>query len=287
MRGDAEAERVVPPSGFTAWLTVLAAAAMAAVAVFALAFTVATGRLADRWATDLSGTATVRIAQDAEGGGAAADAALAALSDTAGVTSARLMPDDEQAALLAPWFGPDLPVDSLPLPRLIEITVDDGFDADATRVALDAAAPGATLDDHTLWREPLVAAASRVRTLGLVALALIAAATTAVVALAARAALAANAEVLEVLRLIGAKDAFIARAFVRRFTIRALTGAAAGTVLAMIVLAALPDAGDSFVGGVGLSGAAWLLPLLVPPVAGGAAFWATRSAALSRLRRMP
>jgi cell division transport system permease protein len=50
----------------------------------------------------------------------------------------------------------------------------------------------------------------------------------AMITLAANAALAANAQVIGVLRLVGARDTYIARAFVRRFTLRALTGAAAG-----------------------------------------------------------
>ena len=287
LRGDAQAERVVPPSGFTAWLTVAASAAMAAVAVFALAFWVATGRLADRWATELSDTATVRIAAGAEDAGEAADAALAVLAGSPGVTSARLMPADEQAALLEPWFGPDLPLDALPVPRLIEITVDGAFDGGATAAALADNVPSATLDDHTLWRQPLVDAAARIRTLGGLSLLLILGATLAVVGLAARAALAANAEVLEVLRLVGAKDAFIARAFVRRFTLRAAAGALAGTVAAMLLLAVLPDADETFLTGLGFRGAGWLLPLLVPLVVAGAAFWATRTAALARLRGMP
>ncbi len=49
LSGDAQADRVVPPTGFTARLTVFASAAMAFLAVFALALSLATGRLADRW----------------------------------------------------------------------------------------------------------------------------------------------------------------------------------------------------------------------------------------------
>ena len=50
----------------------------------------------------------------------------------------------------------------------------------------------------------------------------------AMITLAANAALATNAQVIRVLRLIGARDTYIARAFVRRFTLRALSGAAVG-----------------------------------------------------------
>ncbi len=86
------------------------------------------------------------------------------------------------------------------------------------------------LDDHTRWRTPLIRAADRLRLLGLISIVLIAAATAAMITLAAQAALAANAQVIRVLRLVGARDTYIARAFVRRFTLRALTGSAAGAL---------------------------------------------------------
>jgi cell division transport system permease protein len=76
-----------------------------------------------------------------------------------------------------------------------------------------------------------VEAAGRLRLLGWVSLGLIAGAMAALITLAAQAALSANAPVIRVLRLVGARDAYIARAFVRRFTIRALAGAAGGAAL--------------------------------------------------------
>lgn len=47
-RPSGRADRVVPPTGFTARLTIFTAAAMAFLGVFALALSLATGRLADR-----------------------------------------------------------------------------------------------------------------------------------------------------------------------------------------------------------------------------------------------
>ena len=44
-----EADRIVPPTGIAAQLTVFVAGAMAFLTVFALALLVATDRLADRW----------------------------------------------------------------------------------------------------------------------------------------------------------------------------------------------------------------------------------------------
>jgi cell division transport system permease protein len=142
------------------------------------------------------------------------------------------------------------------------------------------------LDDHTRWRQPLVTAANRLRMLGWVALALIGGATAAMITLAAQSALAANAQVIRVLRLVGARDTYIARAFVRRFTLRAAAGAALGTLLGVMAVAILPDGGDAggFLTGLGFTGSGWLAPLMIPPLAGVTAFFATRAAALRTLR---
>jgi cell division transport system permease protein len=214
---------------------------------------------------------------------------LTVLEQTPGVESARAMTDAEQRALLEPWFGPDLPVEDLPIPRLIEITeAPGGYDATGLRQRLAAEAPGAVLDDHTRWREPLAEAAGRLRLLGWVSLGLIAGAMAALITLAAQAALSANAPVIRVLRLVGARDAYIARAFVRRFTMRALVGAAGGAAVGMACVALLPgtSAAASFLTGLGFSGAGWLLPLLIPPLAALVAFAATRNAAYRTLRRL-
>ena len=283
--GDAQADRAVPPTGFTARLTVFTAGAMAFLAVFAIALSLATGRLADRWSAELARTATLRISAPSDQADAQLRAALTVLEQTPGVAAARALTDDEERALLEPWFGPDLPIDSLPIPQLIEITeTEAGFDATGLRARLQAEVPGAVLDDHTRWRDPLVTAANRLRSLGWVALILIGGATAAMITLAAQSALAANAQVIRVMRLVGARDTYIARAFVRRFTLRAALGALIGTVLGLLAVLALPDNGDSFLTGLGFRGAGWLLPLLVPPLAGVTAFFATRAAALRTLR---
>lgn len=287
VRGDGRSDRVVPPTGFTAWLTVFTSGAMALLAVFALALSFATDRLAERWESELAQSSTIRIAAPAGQVAAQTQAALRVLEQTPGVRSARALTPEEQAALLAPWFGPDLPLAGLPVPQLIEVReTAEGYDAQGLRLRLSAEAPGAVLDDHTRWRGPLVSAAERVRTLGYVSIALIAAATAAMITLAAGASLAANAQVIGVLRLIGARDVFIARAFVRRFTLRAFAGAAIGTIFAMAAIAVLPSPGPeaSFLTGLGFRGTEWLWPLLVPPLAAIVAFWATRTAALRRLR---
>ncbi len=285
--GDKQADRVVPPTGFTARLTLFASAAMAFLAVFVLAFSLAAGRLATSWGSALAQSSTIRVSAPDGQMEAQVQAVMDLLATTPGIAKARVMGDDEQRKLLEPWFGPDLPVDTLPIPRLIAITESaDGYDAAGLRARLAGEAPGAVLDDHTRWRVPMVRAASGLRLLGLAAIVLIAATTAVMITLAASAALAANAQVIRVLHLVGARDSYIARAFVRRYTLRALSGAALGTALSMAAIALMPTADQA--GGVltslGFSGAEWLVPLIIPPLAALVAFVATRRAALSTLR---
>lgn len=286
--GDRQADRVVPPTGHTAWLTVTTSGAMAFLAVFALALSLAAGRLADRWSESLARESTIRIAATAGQADAEAAAVLAILGTTPGVAEARRLDPVEQAALLEPWLGPDLPLDALPLPPMIEVTEDgDGFDEAGLRLRLEAEVPGAVLDDHTRWRAPLVAAAMRLRGLGWTALLLIAGILAGMVTLAAQASLSANTQVIRVLRLVGARDAYVVRAFTRRFTLRAAAGAAIGAALGMAAVALLPDAdiAGGFLTGLGFRGAGWLMPALVPPFAGLVAFLATRRAAFRALAR--
>ena len=289
LRGDASSDRVVPPSGFTFNLTAFSAGIMAFLAVFAMAFSLASGRLADRWGNELARSSTIRISAPADQMAAQTKAVMDVLATTSGIAFARELTAEEQQSLLEPFFGPDVPVGDLPIPQLIDVIEDDtGFDATGLRQRLAAEAPAAVLDDHTRWRRPLVRAASRLRSLGMLSFVLIGAALAAMVTLAATAALSANFQVIKVLRLVGARDVFIAGAVVRRFSLRAVMGAFAGTFVGMGVLALMPStqgAGE-FLTNLGFVGAEWLWPLLIPVLSGAVGYVATRMAALRMLRRL-
>ena len=282
--GDPQADRVVPPTGITARLTVFVAGAMGFLAVIALALSLTAGRVADRWADELAQAATLRLPADAISG--QQQTALRILQTTPGVARARALTDAEQEALLTPWLGPDLSLDLLPVPQLIEVVAgEDGYDTEGLRARLSAELPDATLDDHTRWQDPLIAAASRLRLMGWVIVLLIGGSTAAMIALAAQASLAGNTQVIRVLRLVGARDVYIARAFVRRFTLRAGFGAVIGTILGVLAMQLLPggDMPGGFLSDIGFRGAGWLWPLVIPPLAAIVAFAGTRTAALARL----
>ncbi|NNK77547.1 MAG: cell division protein FtsX [Litoreibacter sp.] len=289
LSGDRQADRAVPPSGFTAILTSFTAAAMAFLAVFILALSLATGRVAERWASELGLTSTIKISAPVGEMETQTRAVEEVLRTTSGIKSYRVMSDADQRALLAPWFGSDLPIDSLPIPRLVEVVeTEEGYDVTGLRLRLQAEAPGAFLDDHTRWRRPLVSAAQSLRLVGWGALGLIVLSVAAMITLAAQSALAASSQVIRVMRLVGARDTYIARAFVRRFTLRTLIGALVGTVLGAVTLILLPqqNAPDAFLTGIRFDGWQWLWLLVLPPFSAIVAFLATRRAALGTLNEV-
>jgi cell division transport system permease protein len=280
--GDLQGDRVVPASGYTSTLTSLTAAAMAFLVVFALALSLASYRLAQDWSEALEQSATLRISAPVEQLDAQVARAIEILETTPGVASARALSSEEQSDLLTPWLGIDVPFDKLPLPRLIEIVqTPDGFDSQGLRLRLTGELPSAVLDDHVRWRRPLVQAANWLSVLGVVAIGLIGLTSGAMIILATRAALAANAQVITVLRLIGATDAYIEAAFVRRFAFRTFIGAVVGTIIGAGVVALFPgeDEQVAILTGLRLSGVEWVWLVLIPPILSLIAFSATRYAA--------
>ena len=279
---ESQRDRVVPPTGVTANLTLFTSAVMGFLMVFALALSLAAARLADHWSDALARSATLKISAPSEQLDRQVNKALAILKTTPGVERASVLDLDEQRRLLEPWFGPDAPIDLLALPALIDIREDSkGFDGENLRLRLLADVPGAVLDDHTRWRRPLVIAAGRLSKLGWLSILLMMGTSAAMITLAARAAMSANAQVISVLRLIGATDAYIASAFVRRFSLRALSGAALGCIAASGAVYFLTEDEDklSILNGIGFHGLEWLWLLFIPLLIGFVAFLATRRAA--------
>jgi len=283
---DVASDQIVPPKGNAAWLTGFAAAAMAFIAVFALSLSLAVGRLADYWSLDLARTATVQIVADEAGVEAQTDAALRILRTFPGISSAELIDRNSQLALLEPWLGSNLPTDTLPIPQLIDVRLAaNGPDVDGLKLRLQAEAPGAVFDDHSSWRRPILEASNRLRLMVSISLGLTALITIIIVVLSAHNALASNRNIITTLRLLGARDSYIAKAFVRRITMRATFGAIIGMILAMLTIFTFPappqDGG--LLAGLTLSGADWVYPFFVPIMVAISAFIASRLAARQHL----
>jgi len=189
-----------------------------------------------------------------------------------GVASVRILSRAENVRLLEPWLGAGLSLDTLPVPRLVVVTVARGQAPDLTRLAADIATRvrGASLDDHRLWRERLAAMTRSVVAVGLSVLVLVLVATALSVVFATRGAMASNRDIVEVLSLVGAGNRFVAAVFQRRFMRLGFEGGAiggAGAVVAFFAadilarrVSGVPGAAqlDHLVGGLVLGPSAYL-----------------------------
>lgn len=153
-----------------------------------------------------------------------------------GVADVRVYSKQESARLLEPWLGADLPLDVLPVPRIIavRVTSDGKAGAPMLRQALKEI-PAASVDDHRGWIGRMRSMVATAIVSGMAVLALVLAATVLSVTFATRGAMAANRPIIEVLHFIGAKDSFIASQFQRHFLMLGLQGGLLGGGAAILV----------------------------------------------------
>ncbi|MBX2853892.1 MAG: hypothetical protein KTR21_02830 [Rhodobacteraceae bacterium] len=249
----------LPQDWTSTWLVAIVAAAMGFLATLGVAATTGVDALSRSWTDDLSARATVALTIEADDNAALAEA-LAALRSLDEVETARPLDDTAVAALVSPWIGESLDIESLPMPRLIDVELRPQAVAPAAEIeaALTALGVVGEVDAHGEWVNRLRPAARRIRGLAYGALGILAVASALVVALACSAGLAAQSKVIDVLKLVGAEDGYIARIFVQRLQILTFAGSTVGALTAAVALIA----GGSGVIDAAESGATELAPLL-------------------------
>ncbi|CAA7616414.1 ABC transporter permease [Magnetospirillum sp. UT-4] len=281
-------------SKFLPWLVALMVylSAVAVAAVFVL------NGLIDRWDRDVAGTLTVQVMPvPGESGDALTEErvrqAVELIRRTHGVEAVRALDKRQITALLEPWLGSADVVKDLPLPRLIDVSVDPGVRLDLGLLAerLGKAVPGVSLDDHRVWLSRLI---NLSRTTGWVAIAivvLIGCVTSATVIYATRTGMAVNRGIIEVLHLIGARDDYIARQFADRAFALGFAGGVLGLALAVPTLTMIGWAARRVEGGflpqltVSLPG--WVVVALLPLAAALLAMLTARLTVHGTLARMP
>lgn len=233
-------------SRFLPWLI----AFMVWLATMALAAVMVLSAAGDQWRRGLTGSVTVQIVPtggtNSETMQRRVDKALSILRASPQVVSATPIPADKVAALLEPWIGTDAMSSSLklPIPRLIDVTLASSTnntvpDTTLLNARISADIPGATLDDHGRWLDPLLSLASAIEIIAFAVLGLISLAAIATIVFATRTGLAIHHDVIELLHLMGAQDSYVARQFQFNALWLGLKGGATGVIIAIVTLLAL------------------------------------------------
>jgi len=272
--------------------------AMVYLAALALAGTFALDGTIRQWSDNLRGALTVQlpgVAQEPEGDEAQAriDAAVGLLLETTGVLSATALPHAQSQALLEPWLGAgDLPTD-LPIPIIVDVSVDTGarINYEDLGQRLEDVVPGARINDNGVFLSRLVTLARVIQLVGLVVVLIVAIAAVSIVVFATRAGMTSHRDTIELLHLIGARDNYIARRFVTHALSYGLSGGLLGLALAVLTLGALALAArgvdQALLPRLSLDLTAWVALLCVPLASALIAMITARMTVLRALRRLP
>lgn len=234
--------KVIPEATAPHMTLMTAMAAMCYLAVLAIGALMMTAAAVDKWTSQVASEVTVQISA-ADGVDVEGDTVKAAriLRDTPGIAAVSVVSREDARELLEPWLGAGAVLDDLPIPQLINVSLDNTSppDLEALRAQLAAEVPSAALDTHRRWQAELLSMAGTLTWLAIAVLTLIAAAAAVLVVYATRAAMEANREVLEVLYLAGARDGFISREVLWRFCLTGLKAGLIGALLGFVTFVVL------------------------------------------------
>lgn len=269
-------------------------AVMAFLATIALAGALLLNNVIVRWSNSLSGTLTIQVpaASGAEETEARIKRVVSLLREDKSVLRVRVLSAAESSALVEPWLGRGAAAIGLPLPRLIDVGLaeDARVDLAELRRKVDAAAPGASVEEHQKWLDEMIGVIRWGWRLALVVVVLIFFAAAMTIVFAMRTSLRIHRAVTDVLHLIGARDQYIAEQFQRHAFRLGLLGGAIGTGFAALVLIGL----ERILAKVETLQAmhlelpvwSWAVLALVPPAAAALAAVAARYTVLRGLARM-
>ena len=243
-RGKAQANAPIVPAGsVTGRSLTLVIAIMCFLACLTAGAVYMINQSADAWLKDLASEVTVQVAPR---DGVEVDTTLrnvaAELGQTPGITATRILALEDSTALLEPWLGKSDALKTLPVPRLIAVSIDRDTNPDLVAMAKSLADKfeGVTLDDHRQWQRQIRTVTRSLALGGIAILVLVAAATTAIIVSATKSSMASNREIVEVLHFVGANDRFIAREFEKHFLRLGIRAGCVGAALAAFVFVSMP-----------------------------------------------
>jgi cell division transport system permease protein len=244
------------------------------------------------WNSELASTWTLQVPAGASA--ARIELTLGALRQTKGIVSARLLDQAETAKLLEPWLGKSVPIDTLPLPRLIDIQISPAtpINIETLRQQIESIVPNAQIDTNSSWLGDMGKFARRIEGVIGVGVVVVTLLIVTTVVFTARIGLAIHRSVIELLHLLGAQDAYIARQFQVHALWLGLRGGVIGDIAAAVTVAVLAPASRVLM--VPMPAAThgifdwrlWLLLIATLLAAGGVAMITARVTVLRQLARM-
>ncbi len=220
-------------SFFMPWMVML----MVLFATLTVSFSLSLNSVLKNLEKSISGSLTVQIVPKPNMTKAKlqeeADLTIAFLKEYRGIVDAKQLTSAQLKDLLRPWFDNNAILDNLPLPVIIDVTLNTAIPLNLTELKkqLELKSPLASLDVHYLWLSKIISFSKSVKFLSLIITILVAVSTAITVVYATSTSLEVHRETIWLLHLIGARDHYIAKHFSLRVAYMAVTGATVGFLM--------------------------------------------------------
>jgi cell division transport system permease protein len=269
-----------------------------AIMLFLTLLAAATGLLlinaAQQGSDDIARRVTVQIIEPDPSARSAQRAVVArALKSAPGVRQVSAVPDAEVRALLEPWLGKDVIDADIPVPALVDVTLDalpDAARLNKLRAMIKPLAPVTRMDTHSSWMAPYYGLMRALIWLAGGVLLLLLMATSATVVLAVRSALNTHRETLEIMHMMGGTDFQAARLFQRRMALDSLLGGFIGFAAAALtywfLAARFAAVEPGLLGSASMPWYGWIILACIPLAITALAMFMARWTVLSALKKM-
>jgi cell division transport system permease protein len=221
------------------------------------------------------------------------EAILELLRQRPEIAAAELLDKADIDRLMEPWLGTPETTLSIPLPRLIAVTLHPATQLDVRTLSQEIRnlALDALVVDHKKGLEGLIDLAGWIRLISAGVIVLIAVSAVLMAVLITKMGLAAHAPVIELLHLMGAEDRYVAEQFQRHALSGGLMGGLIGLALSLATFAIIEQItrglDHSLVPNLSFSAVQWAILFTLPLVAAGVTTLTVRLTVQSNLSRLP
>lgn len=230
-----------PSRLFLPWISML----MIFIATLTLAGGLSAYKALSYWNKSVSASITVQIPTVDDKGQPRGEAVqndiektLTILRTNPGILGAKVLEDTQMRRLMTPWLGEHADIKALPLPQVIDVTVDtiNPPNIEELNTELIQFVPLAVLDSHRVWLDTLITIAGGLMKLTIFILALLLITTAFTVSYSAKTSLTMHKHVIALVHMMGANDGYIAWQYAVRILKLTLLGGLGGLVLALPII---------------------------------------------------
>lgn len=246
--------------------------------VVVLAMVMAINTMVTNWEKDILGAVTIQVSPiedenkkiDITKTEEQLNKVLQYVENAKGVKSVHILDNKTVERLMTPWLGNKIDVESLPIPRLLDVQLkeDAEINYDEMTQGLHKVSANTSIDNHRLWLNRLLKFAASLKTLALCVLLMVAGICAFSIYYSARTSLGINLNSIEILHIIGAKDDYIAKQYAKSYAKIGFFSGVIGLIFAIpsIVLVSKYgiSTGSGLLNGAGLSAFHWFFMMTTP-----------------------